>query len=267
MTDSSQDPISLHRFTCTSTPLVEQAEFPSWILHEDDDVLAMNKPGWLVCHPSKAGPMSSLIGAAKEYCGKERLHLVSRLDRETSGIVLIAKTHRAASQYQQAIEARRVAKTYLVWLMGRLTDSIDVDQPLARDLESLVHVKQTVRKSNSSQKAQTRFEPLHYNAEKDITLARSIPHTGRKHQIRAHAKWMGFPVYGDKLYGPDDLCYLTFIEKGWTDELASILEFPRQALHASSLHFQDIQMRTDFHAPLPADLVALNCSLGFPVAL
>ncbi|MEC8280148.1 MAG: hypothetical protein VXZ88_06300, partial [Verrucomicrobiota bacterium] len=64
-------------------PLVKLADFPSWIVEEDDNLLIINKPGWLVCHPSKNGPMSSLVGVVREYTGVVKLHLVARLDRET----------------------------------------------------------------------------------------------------------------------------------------------------------------------------------------
>jgi 23S rRNA pseudouridine1911/1915/1917 synthase len=256
------DANEISRFTGKDAPLVQEGELAQWIVHEDDDVLAFNKPGWLVCHPSKAGPMSSLIGAAKVYTGMETLHLVSRLDRETSGIVLVAKTRRAARQYQGAIEDRRVQKTYLVWLTGEMKAAVDVDQPLARDNDSLVHVKQCVRKSNSSQRAQTRFEPLHHDPVLNLTLARVIPITGRKHQIRAHALWLGYPVFGDKLYGPDDRHYLNFIETGWTDEMAEALRFPRQALHALSLQFESVLGKDRFEAPLPSDLHGLCQRMG-----
>ena len=242
------------RFTGKDAPLVDMAEFPSWILHEDGDVLVMNKPGWLVCHPSKSGPLSSLIGAAKEYLGVENLHLVSRLDRETSGIVLVAKHRRSASQYQRAIEDRRVEKQYLAWICGRLESPQDVNQPLARDNESLVHVKQTVRSSRSAQKARTVFEPVGWSRDGGLTLCRVLLHTGRKHQIRVHAKWMGYPVYGDKLYGPDETCYLDFVEQGWTSRMDAVLGFPRQALHAWRMRFSGVEYPSDFEAPLPGDL-------------
>ena len=82
-------------------PIVDMNEFQSWILYEDDDVLVLDKPGWLVCHPSKNGPLSSLIGASKSYLNTETLHLASRLDRETSGVVLLAKHRKSASHWQK----------------------------------------------------------------------------------------------------------------------------------------------------------------------
>lgn len=253
----------IKRFTGEDAPLVQENELTQWIVYEDEHVIAINKPGWLVCHPSKQGPMSSLVGAANLYLQQERLHLVSRLDRETSGIVLIAKHRKSASQYQQAIEKKRVKKCYMVWLTGELKESVEVDQPLARDMESPVYIKQTVRKSNSAQKAQTRFEPLYFDSVSNLSVVRVIPHTGRKHQIRAHAQWMGFPVYGDKIYGPDDRCYLEFIEKGWTPELAEKLIFPRQALHAVSLNFEGIEYKSEFTAPFTPDLANLNARIGY----
>ena len=245
------------RFTGKDAPLVDMNEFPSWILHEDGDVLVMNKPGWLVCHPSKNGPFSSLIGAAKEYLGVENLHLVSRLDRETSGIVLVAKHRRSASQYQRAIEDRRVEKQYLAWICGRLESAQDINQPLARDNDSLVHVKQTVRSSRSAQKARTVFDPVAWSRDGRLTLCRVTLHTGRKHQIRVHARWMGYPVYGDKLYGPDETCYLDFVEQGWTPEMDKLLGFPRQALHAWRMSFHGVEYPSVFEAPLPVDLAEL----------
>ncbi len=250
------------RFTGEVAPLITEGELEEWIVYEDEHVIALNKPGWLVCHPSKQGPMSSLVGAAKLHLKTEKTHLVSRLDRETSGIVLIAKTRYGASQYQKAIEHRRVKKQYWVWLIGELKEAVEVNQPLARDMESEVYVKQTVRKSNSAQKARTHFEPVFYSAEANVSVAKVTPITGRKHQIRAHAQWMGHQVIGDKIYGPDARHYLEFIEKGWTENLQAALRFPRQALHASKLEFEGIELHPDFHAALTPDLIALNEAIG-----
>ncbi len=239
-------------------PLVDLDEFQEWILYEDSHVMALNKPGWLVCHPSKKGPLSSLIGAAKVYLDVERLHLVSRLDRETSGIVVIAKHRRSASQYQKAIEDRRVDKQYLTWLVGHFAGETIVNQPLDRDTESVVHVKQAISDRPWAQSAETHFKALEYSKSQNITLTQVTPITGRKHQIRAHTQWMGYPVYGDKLYGVDEQCYLNFVENGWGPELAEKLEFPRQALHAQRLTFRDVEYETEFEAPLTNDLLRLN---------
>ena len=97
-------------------PLVEFDDFKKWILYEDSDLLVLDKPGWLVCHPSKNGPWSSLVGSAKEYLKVDSIHLASRLDRETSGVVLLAKHRKAASHWQKGIEQKRVRGGYLAFL-------------------------------------------------------------------------------------------------------------------------------------------------------
>ena len=94
-------------------PLVDLRELESWILSRDENLLTVSKPGWLVCHPSKRGPLSSLVGACKVLTGLDTLHLVSRLDRETSGAVILALNRQTARDYQMAIQAREVEKTYL----------------------------------------------------------------------------------------------------------------------------------------------------------
>jgi 23S rRNA pseudouridine1911/1915/1917 synthase len=235
-------------------PKVDPAELPKWLVEEDDDFFVFDKPGWLVCHPSKDGPWSSLVGAVREWKSLETLHLVSRLDRETSGIILIAKNAPAASRSQTAMERRWVSKTYYSILKGELREPVQVDQPLGPDETSKVVVKTTVRPGPDSSPAATFFEPALVRG--GYTLARVSPHTGRKHQIRAHALWLGHPVVGDKLYGGDDSLYLEFVEQGWTDRLARSLEMDRQALHAARLDFRAPQFQRVFQAPLAADMRA-----------
>ena len=122
--------------------LVDMSVFPQWIIFEDDDLLVLNKPGWLVCHPSKNGPLSSLVGAAREYLGADILHLVSRLDRETSGVVVLAKNKSAASAAQKAVDGKGcVKKKYIALLEGELEGTITISQPLADDKKSLVAIK------------------------------------------------------------------------------------------------------------------------------
>jgi 23S rRNA pseudouridine1911/1915/1917 synthase len=211
--------------------LVAAEELRAWTLAEDEEVLALNKPGDVVCHPSKAGPWSSLAGAVKAGLGLEKAHLVFRLDRETSGVVLFAKTGRAASRLQRAMQDGRIRKTYLAVLVGELQAEVAVDRPLGDDEASPVFVKTRVRPDGRA--ARSRFRPL--AAGGGFTLAEVRIETGRKHQIRAHAQWLGFPVVGDKIYGPDARCYLEFIDHGWTPALAGRLLLPRQALHCARI--------------------------------
>lgn len=235
-------------------PLIDREDFRSWILHEDERLLVVNKPGLIVCHPSKEGPWSSLVGAAREYAGLSTVHLVFRLDRETSGVVLLAKDRFSASRLQRATERRLIGKVYWAILEGEMTASVSVDQPLGPDLESCVTVRTKVVATDSpgAQAAVTHFEPLANGG--GFTLARVRLETGRKHQIRAHALWLGHRVVGDKLYGPDERLYLEFAKHGWTERHAALLPLPRQALHCAEIDLRPAREPHVFRAPLAAEL-------------
>ena len=237
--------------------LIDPADFPDWIVHEDDDLLVINKTGEVVCHPSKAGPWSSLIGAAREYTGLEKMHLVFRLDRETSGIVVLAKNPSTASLLQKAVQDRRIHKTYRAILTGKLKAPVTVDQPLGPDDSSPVFVKDRVRGDGKS--AISVFDPIRCSAK--FTLARVKIETGRKHQIRAHAQWLGHSVVGDKIYGPDDRCYLEFIDHGWTDNLARKLLMRRQALHCAEIDLREVGGAV-YQAPMAADMQTFLIGAG-----
>ncbi len=235
-------------------PLITPEEFQSWILQDDSDVLVLNKPGWVVCHPSKNGPWSSLVGAAREYLQTDKLHLVARLDRETSGLVLLAKHKKAASALQQAFQGRFTLKSYLAILDGELHGRQEVSRAIEDDADSPVHVKQRVSETGGGAKAQSTFIPRAHGGGR--TLCEVRPFTGRKHQIRVHAKWLGHPVTGDKLYGPDETLYLDFATEGFSDRLRQQLPLPRQALHCWRLEV-DLNGKTKrFEAPLADDMRA-----------
>jgi 23S rRNA pseudouridine1911/1915/1917 synthase len=238
-------------------------ELPGWIVHEDEHLLVLNKPGDVVCHPSKAGPWSSLVGAAREYTGRDVMHLVFRLDRETSGVVVLAKDPPTASRLQRAMCERRVGKAYLAVLTGELAAEVTVTQPIGDDTESPVFVKSAVQPDGQS--AVTRFIPQASGG--GFTLARIVTETGRKHQIRVHAHWLGFPIVGDKIYGPDSRLFIEFIDHGWTPALAERLLLPRQALHCAEIDLGPAGYSHVFAAPLPADMRAFCDSRGLPLSL
>ena len=229
----------------------------SSLIFEDDHFYVFNKPGWLVCHPSKNGPWSSLVGAAKESFQAETLHLIARLDRETSGLIILAKHRASARRSQMALEHRRARKHYLAVVEGEMASPVEVNQPIARDFDSEVAVKQIVRVDRTSQSAETLFEPLH--TANGHTLVRVSPHTGRKHQIRVHALWLGHRIVGDKIYGHDESLYLEFINDGWTPRLREKLAHPRHALHAFFLHLWDEPSgwKQTFRAPPTEDFLLL----------
>lgn len=228
---------------------VTPAELESWILYEDGEILALDKPGLVVCHPSKHGPWSSLAGAVREHWKLSRVHLLSRLDRESSGVVVFAKRADTASRLQRAVTRRQVRSVYLAILRGELLQSVSVDRPLARDPGAQVSFKQRAVDPPAGAAAQTTFMPL--VAGGGYTLARVLPRQGRLHQIRVHAACIGRPVVGDKLYGDGEEIYLTFLRHGYTASLAARLDLPRQALHRVEVDFQVLPR---FRAPFPPDL-------------
>jgi len=245
----------------TDVPLIDPADFRSWILHEDDQLLVLDKPAQVVCHPSKAGPASSLVGAARIHTGLDTVHLIFRLDRETSGVIVLAKTASMAARLQKAVERHQIGKSYLAILTGELAAPVTVDQPLGDDIGSQVFIKTAVIEGGRA--SVTHFTPL--SVTQGFTLVQVTPKTGRKHQIRAHAQWLGMPLVGDKIYGPDERLYLEFIEHGWTNALAAKLLLQRHALHCAAIDLHPAGLDLVFRAPLPSDLRAFCESWGLGV--
>jgi 23S rRNA pseudouridine1911/1915/1917 synthase len=230
--------------------LVSPDELRSWIVSETDDLLVVNKHAHVVCHPSKHGAWSSLVSACREYCGSDRLHLVSRLDRETSGVVVLARNPQAASLLQGAMHAREAVKTYLAILEGEVKRAFTTECPVGPDVNSTFAARQWT--GPNGKPAETRFEPLASSA--GYTLVRAVPVTGRRHQIRVHAAAAGYPIVGDKLYCQDASLMVEFIANGFTEELEKRLLIDRHALHASRIEFPGILPGQQFQAEFPNDL-------------
>jgi 23S rRNA pseudouridine1911/1915/1917 synthase len=235
-------------------PLVNPAELPKWVILSDERLLVIDKPGWLVVHPSKNGPWSSLAGAVREGLGMETIRFVYRLDRETSGVILLAKNEAAGTRLGKAVLKRQIGKAYVALLEGELTGPVVVNQPLGPDPTANVTVKSRVVAAGAegAQEAHTVFHPL--VARSGFTLVGVELHTGRKHQIRAHAEWLGHRVVGDKLYGPDPSLYLEFATQGWTARHSALLALTRQALHCAAIDLRSAGLDYLLRAPWPADL-------------
>lgn len=237
--------------------IISPDEMPRWVLYEDSAVIAIDKPAGVVCHPSKAGPWSSLSGAVREYFGLPAAHLVTRLDRETSGIVVFARDPETARRLQGAAESRLLRKSYLAVLTGEMNGPVLAEYPLG-PAAGPVAAEETVRPDGRP--SSTEFTPLARGG--GFTLTRAVTLTGRKHQIRAHARHIGQPLAGDKIYGPDPRLFLEFIETGWTRSLAEKLLLPRHALHCHELDLRGAGYDLAFSSPLPADLLDFCAERG-----
>ena len=115
-------------------PLVYPVELRTWVMLNDERLLVINKPGWLVCHPSKNGPWSSLAGAVREEFKPDAIRLIYRLDRETSGVIILAKTEAIGSRLGKAVLQHRIRKLYVTLLQGTMPERVMVNQPLGPDL-------------------------------------------------------------------------------------------------------------------------------------
>lgn len=241
-----------------------QVEFG--ILGETEEFLAVDKPAGLLVHPTKPGGPRTLWDGLNELLLFERstggqVSLINRLDRETSGVVLVAKTAAAARRAGIAMQKGGMAKEYQALVFGWPDwEELEVDAPLLRlgeVAESEVWLKRAVHPSGAE--ARTRFCVLQRRRRADgepFALVWASPVTGRTHQIRVHLAHAGYPVIGDKLYARGSRHYLDFIEHGWTPAHAEALWLPRQALHCCRMAFEE----NVWESPLPADFVEMLSS-------
>ena len=232
---------------------------------EGPDWLAVSKPAHLLVHPTKpGGPVTLLDGlrgllAYEIACGGQ-VSLIHRLDRETSGLLLVAKTAAAARRLSLELMRGRIDKEYLALVRGwPAWERTTLDAPLLRQGErrpSAIWLKQTVHPDGAP--ARTRLEVVRRGVRPEDgerwSLVRAVPETGRLHQIRVHLAHLGHPLIGDKIYGPDEGCYLRFIETGWTPELARTLWLDHHALHAHRLTFDPGDGPRTLEAPLPNEM-------------
>jgi 23S rRNA pseudouridine1911/1915/1917 synthase len=233
------------------------------IIAETPDYVVVDKPAFLLTHPTKPDGMPTLWQALRDLLAFEitnggQVSIVNRLDRETSGLVLVAKTAAKARQFGLLMQRQGFAKEYLAIVWGWPEwDEFTVAAPLDREGQhgpSNIWLKQAIHPAGAAAKTELRVVrrfSKNTTAGEKFALVRAIPTTGRTHQIRVHLASVGHSIVGDKIYGPDEKLYLQFIQTGWTGELEEKLLLPRHALHASRLRIDD---EMQWASELPEDL-------------
>lgn len=227
------------------------------IIFEDPGLLVINKPPFMITHPA---------GKNLFYCAtvwyetiyKHTIHSIHRLDRETTGILLLGKNPKITQKVSLLFEEDKVKKCYFLIAHKKANATpfpFVAKERLGRNEDAIPQGMIYAHPENSEEgkEAETRFEIL---LEKDdYVLALAFPLTGRQHQIRVHAATHGYPLLGDKLYNGDSGVFMRFKDHAATEHDHEIMQIPRQALHAVALKFTYPDDKyTHFIAPLPKDL-------------
>lgn len=218
------------------------------VIYEDESLLVIDKPAGMVVHPGAGNRTGTLVNALlgrsallSSVGGAERPGIVHRLDKETSGLLLVAKTNEAHRKLQSQFAERTLHKTYTALVRGRVEfEEGTIDKPIGR--HPSIRQKMAVTKPEKGREALTRYRVL--KRFPHATLLEVRPCTGRTHQIRVHLAHLGYPVVGDELYGPRPAK-----EHGGS----------RHALHASKIEFlhPDGDRIMKFESPLPDDFKAM----------
>lgn len=231
---------------------------------QENDFFVVFKPPNVLSHPTRPDGRPTLLGWVQEKFPGEFIALANRLDRETSGLILVARSVEAASRFGAMMMQRMIEKDYLALVSGEVKEDHGMmEAPMGRlglSETNPIWLRQGIKPDGAT--ARTEYWCLARSPE--LSLLRLRAHTGRLHQLRVHLAYLGHPVMGDKLYGPDPLLYLKFISEGWTDEHAQKLMFPRHALHAYRLRFFWNGLAREFTSCMPEDMQSL-AGKHFPV--
>lgn len=244
------DVLFLDRDDAAAGENVMPGEIPLDIIYEDGDIIALNKPAGMPTHPSHGHYYDTLANGLAFYFAKKSIpfvfRAVNRLDRDTSGIVLVAKNRASAYRISSEMSRGGIKKTYIAAAVGAVYQSGTVIANIKRRYESII--ERTVCPENEGQYAETRYAPLYTDGK--VTLLEVRPVTGRTHQIRVHMAYIGHPLCGDTLYGEES-------------ELIG-----RQALHCSRLEFTHPTTgeRITLSAPLKGDMERLCRRIGADIA-
>jgi 23S rRNA pseudouridine1911/1915/1917 synthase len=237
----------------------EAENIPLDLAYEDDDVLVVNKPAGLVVHPGAGNPRGTLVNALLNFDPRlaelPRAGIVHRLDKDTSGLMVVARSLRAHAALVEQLSEREVHRQYVAVVVGPMIAGGTVNAPIGRHATD--RVRQAVVREGQGREAKT-----HYRVRERFrahTVVECRLETGRTHQIRVHMAYIKHPLIGDPLYGGSFK-----LPKAATPELTEALRgFKRQALHAEKLAFvHPVTGETiSTESPIPADMQALIAAL------
>ena len=231
----------------------EPEAIPLDVLYEDGDVIVVNKPAGMVVHPAAGHPAGTLVNALLHHVpdlsgigGERRPGIVHRLDRGTSGVMVVAKHDRSHEALARQFHDREVDKDYLALVWGVVHAGRRIDAPIGRDPANRQKMSARARRARSAVTRITRVEPL-----RGVSFAQIAIATGRTHQIRVHLSAIGHPIVGDALYGG--------VRRHVPADLRPVMRLERPFLHAARIAFTHPAdgRRLEFVAPLPADLQAV----------
>lgn len=232
-------------FQLTPELSLEPQDIPLDILYEDEHILAINKPPGMVVHPAPGHPSGTFVNALLHHCqgitgDPLRPGIVHRLDKDTSGVLLAAKTQEAHQKLVHAFSSRNMEKTYFAIAVGKAHEGL-IDAPIKRHP---IHRKEMAVCLDAGKQAKSDCRLLAYNDTLSLVEIKLI--TGRTHQIRVHLKYRGTPVLGDAVYGSANANKKFHVQ--------------RQLLHAHRIAFQHPITMAPIHivAPIPKDLLTFS---------
>ena len=232
-------------------PEPQPEALPLTILYQDRDLIVIDKPAGMVVHPAAGHESGTLVNALLHHIddlsgigGEKRPGIVHRLDRGTSGLMVVAKHDAAHVELARQFREREIEKEYLALVWGDVRAGRRIDAPIGRDPSNRKKMSARARRSREAVTRIVRAEPLHPM----LTLARVAIHTGRTHQIRVHLHAIGHPIVGDALYGG--------VHRRVPGDLKAVTHLERPFLHAARLAFRHPSdgRRMEFDSPLPDDL-------------
>lgn len=236
---SSGDILDLHLVEDITDTSIQPVYVPLNVIYEDEDLMIIDKPSNMPIHPSMNHHEGTLANGLLHYFEEKGEHFtfrcINRLDRDTSGLTIIAKHMLSAGILNRQVSSREIKRTYRAICQGFVDENGTIDAPIARTTDSTI---ERCVNFETGERAITHYKRIAYDVEKNLSLVELHLETGRTHQIRVHMKYIQHPIIGDFLYNPDYIfCH-------------------RQALHSSSLDFIHPITKKEMHfaSPLPEDL-------------